>query len=132
CMTICQRYGLDHPRVLGVVNTFGRFLQRVGKGAEAAQLLQETLTACKKRHGENHPRVAEALVVMEDVLAASTRFAERERLLRAALGMFRSSPEDGPAPGHARCLFRLGVVLLQQGRFAESKQASSEARDLLA
>jgi len=90
-----------------------------GRLEEAEQLGAQALRLSKAWLGENHPDLADTLIVLADVWRRQKRMGESLRAVTRALGIQRAAlPATHPAIGAS--LNNLGYLLMEKGRHDES------------
>jgi tetratricopeptide (TPR) repeat protein len=114
CLNIIEeRVGLAHPKLDRVVLPYAQLLIRQHKDRQASDLLERFVAARKKRFGDEHLQVANALVVCAIVRPESS--PETDRMLRRALRIYqRALPIKGRDSRYfyAMCLTQLSEIAL--------------------
>jgi CHAT domain-containing protein/tetratricopeptide (TPR) repeat protein len=105
---------------LGVWNR-ARYRIRHSNLAEAMPAMQGALAAMRKALGDRHPRYADGLLELGELLRVQGDLIGSEPLLTMALALRREMLSENH-PATARAAFALGKLKADQGRFVESEE----------
>jgi tetratricopeptide (TPR) repeat protein len=91
---------------------------------ESAERYIRDIIAIREEHlGENHPKLAEALLVLGRLLLARANYLGLEVVAERVLRVLGGSPPGETAGLYCRALSLLGIALMKEGRYAEAEPA---------
>jgi serine/threonine protein kinase/tetratricopeptide (TPR) repeat protein len=110
CLRIGRVFGLDHPKVILLLDSFCPFLVQRGKRPEAERLLAEALQARRRREVPDPAAIADILVLQAELLSGQDSSLRRKQLLLQALEHYCKAAGN-PRGNLFECLDRLGDCL---------------------
>jgi tetratricopeptide (TPR) repeat protein len=91
---------------------------------DSAEHYIRDIIAIREEHlGENHPKLAEALLVLGRLLLARANYLGLEVVAERVLRVLGGSPPGETAGLYCRALSLLGIALMKEGRYAEAEPA---------
>jgi serine/threonine-protein kinase len=106
--------------------TLGNIYQKLGKFERAGSLLTAALDLRRKRFGDEHAAVADAMISLGLLRAREARLDEAERLARDGLAISRRRlPPDHPQV--AKATAAVGTVLEDRGHYQEAAPVLEQA-----
>ena len=108
------------PHVLTWIYELAYNYQHANRFAEAETFLRQALTWAESHFGGEHPKTADALGNLAQLLQATNRLAEAEPMMRRALGIYEAyyGQEHHRV---ARGLSNLALLLQEKGQFDEAE-----------
>lgn len=118
--------GPDSPLVAGCLNNLGKWLNFVGRRAEAEQMLRRSLDIALKTYGPDNFRSGHAAGNLASTLLAEGDYPASERMWEQSRDIYERS--SGPNhPYYAIALNGLAGAAFRQGRIRESVELSLRA-----
>ncbi len=114
-----------------LMSVMARSYRALGFFPEAERLARQALALRRERYPVGHPRIANSLLLLAQVLADDGQLDDAEKLSRRALTIRREALAK-THPARVESLQELASVLRRQGRLVDAESLLLEARDLAA
>jgi serine/threonine-protein kinase len=114
-----EQFGAENPNTALSLHHLGVLLHRTNRLAEAERILRGVV-AVYRRERPDHPRLAEALTSLGEVLTSRRQAVQADALLREALAI-RTAGLGAEHPRTAETTRALGENLAVLGRYAEAE-----------
>lgn len=120
--------GKDHMSIAVSYDNLGMLAMDKEEYADAEQYFRDSLETTKKIMGNGDPDTYARLDRLAKALIKEKKYEEAEKTYHIAMDLWRTEPNSGGAT--ARCLYQLGSMYCDAGRFGQAAGVLSRALNM--